>query len=301
MLSIKSRLIRGQQWLLRFGAIPLLRSIPALRGASEAGEKQVKVPKGIRWEEVDADGVRCEWLIPPDTPTDAVLLYLHGGGGVLGLYNSGRNLVGHIALACKLRTLAVDYRLAPEYPFPHGLNDCVTAFRWLVAEGFEPARIVVGGDSMGGLLALSTLLVIRDAGQVLPAAAVCLSPNTDIALTGKSIRTNAWRDALLSPQFLRTMALLFAGGHDPCDPYLSPLTAPLHDLPPILIQVGTDELLLDDAVSLRERASPAGVDVALEVWPDMWHDWHSCVPGLPEANEAIEHIADFIKTHVRKC
>ncbi len=298
MLSIKSRLIRGQQWLLRFGAIPLLGSIPTLRSGSGSGERRLKVPPGVHLEAVDADGVRCEWLIPVDAPGDAVLLYFHGGGGVLGLTNSGRNMVGYIALACKLRALVVDYRLAPEYPYPHGLNDCVAAYRWLVARGFQPKHMVLGGDSMGGLLALSTLLMIRDARQVLPAAAVCLSPNTDIALTGRSIQTNAWRDALLSPQFLRTMVSHYAGGHDPCDPYLSPLAADLHGLPPILIQVGADELLLDDSVRFQDCAASAGVDVTLEVWPHVWHDWHSCVPGLPEAREAIEHIARFIGEHI---
>ena len=294
MLSMKSRYIRSQQWLLRFGAIPLLRSIPALRNASGAGEKHVKVPPGFHWEAVNAGGVQCEWLVPPDAPADTVLLYFHGGGGVLGLYNSGRNLAGHIALACKRHALMVDYRLAPEFPFSHGLNDCSAAYRWLASEGIEPDHIVIAGDSMGGLLTLAALLVIRDTGQSPPVAAVCISPNTDIALTGRSVRTNAWRDALLSPQFLRTMASLFAGGHDPCDPYLSPLYANLRGLPPILVQVGEDELLLDDAVRLHDRALAAGVNMTLEIWPHMWHDWHSCVPGLPEANEAIEHIARYL-------
>ncbi len=299
MLSMKSRFIRGQQWLLRFGAIPLLHAIPALRRGSSAGERRIRVPRGIHWEAVDAVGVRCEWLIPVDAPADAVMLHFHGGGGVLGLYNSGRNMAGHIALACKLRALMVDYRLAPEYPFPHGLNDCMAAYRWLIAQGIDAKRVVIAGDSMGGQLALSTLLIIRDTGEPLPAAAVCVSPNTDISLGSRSIKTNAWRDALLSPQFLRRMASLYAGGHDLCDPYLSPLFADLHGLPPIIIQAGEREVLLDDSIRFCDRACAAGVDVTLEVWPDMWHDWHSCAPGLPEANAAIEHIANFINTHAR--
>ncbi len=301
MLSLKSHFVRGQQWLLRFGAIPLLHAIPVLRSGSGAGERRIRVPRGIHRETVDAVGVRCEWLVRVDAPPDAVLLHVHGGGGVLGLYNSGRNMVGHIALACKLRALMVDYRLAPQYPFPHGLNDCVAAYRWLVAQGFDAKRVVIAGDSMGGQLALSALLAIRDSDGPLPAAAVCLSPNTDLSLSGRSIQTNALRDALLSPQFLSRMALLYAGGTDPCDPYLSPLFADLHGLPPILIQAGADELLLDDSIRFCDRASAAGVDVTLEVWPHMWHDWLSCVPGLPEANEAVKHIASFINQHTRAC
>ncbi len=297
MPGIKSKLVRCQQWLLRFAAIPLLHAIPVLRGGSGAGERRIRVPYGIRREVADAGGVRCEWLIPADARADTVLLHFHGGGGVLGLYNSGRNMVGHIALTCKLRALMVDYRLAPEYPFPHGRNDCVAAYRWLIAQGFDARRVVLAGDSMGGQLVLSALLFIRDAGAPLPAGAVCISPNTDISLSGKSIRTNAWRDALLSPQFLRRMASLYAGGTDPCEPSLSPLFAGLRGLPPILIQAGADELLLDDSTRFYDRASAAGVDVTLEVWPRMWHDWHSCTPGLPEANEAIEHIASFINMH----
>ncbi len=263
------------------------------------GERRIRVPRGIHWEAIDAAGVRCEWLIPLDAAPDTVLLYFHGGGGVLGLYNSGRNMVSYIARACKLRCLMVDYRLAPEYSFPQGLDDCVAACRWLVAQGFDAKRVVFAGDSMGGQLALSALLVIRDAGGPLPAAAVCISPNTDLSLGSRSIQTNAWRDALLSPQFLRRMTSLYAGGHDLCDPYLSPLFANLHGLPPILIQAGADELLLDDSTRFCDRASAAGVDVVLEVWSHMWHDWHSCVPGLPEASAAIESIANFINNHAR--
>jgi acetyl esterase/lipase len=207
-------------------------------------------------------------------------------------------MIGHIALACKLRTLIPDYRLAPEFPFPAGLNDCVAAYRWLLSEGFKPQRIVIAGDSMGGYLTICTLLVLRGDGKPLPAAAVCISPNTDMTLSGKSMRTNALRDALLSPKFARTLAHHYIGDHDLSDPYISPLLADLHGLPPILIHAGADEILLDDSRRFSDHARAAGVDLTLEIWPHMWHDFHSCVPVLPEANQAIEQLAEYVKWHI---
>lgn len=242
--------------------------------------------------------MRCEWLSPTGAPTDAVLLYLHGGGGVLGLYNDSRWRIGHISHACNLRALLPDYRLAPEDPFPAGLNDCVAAYRWLLSNGLKPNRIVIAGDSEGGHLALSTLLVLRDGHEPLPAAAICISPNTDPTCSGRTMSTNARRDATLSPTFARTMMQLYAGTHNLGDPHISPLLADLHGLPPLLIQVGADEILLDDSRRFGERAQEAGVDLTLEVWPHMWHVWHSCVPGLAEANQAIEGIAEFVRRHL---
>ena len=299
MPSIRSHLIRGRQWVSRIAGSILLRSIPKLRIACGAGSHQIQIPKGLDWQSVDADGVHCEWLTPPNAPKDAVLLHLHGGGGVLGLYNFERWMTGYIALACNLRVLLPDYRLAPEHPFPAGLNDCVTVYRWLLSKGFMPHRIVMAGDSEGGHLTLSTLLVIRDADQPLPAAAICISPNTDPTCSGKSMQTNALRDAIISPKFTRTMMRLYAGSHDLSDPYISPLIADLHGLPPLLIQVGAHEILLDDSRRLSDRALAAGVDLTLEIWPHMWHDWHTCVPNLPEANQAIDGIARFVEKHVQ--
>jgi monoterpene epsilon-lactone hydrolase len=294
MDDIKSSFIRTTQWVYRIAGLILLGSIPKLRIGSGEGESQIKIPKGLDWASVNANGIACEWITPPNASTDVVLLYLHGGGGVLGLYNSARNLVGHISLACNLKTLVPNYKLAPEYPFPAGLNDCVEAYRWLLSEGFKPQQVVIAGDSMGGCLSICSLLVLRDKGELLPAATVCISPNTDPTCSGKSMQTNASRDALLSPKFARTMMSLYVSGHDLNDPHLSPLTADLHGLPPILIQAGADEILLDDSKRFSDNALSAGVDLTLEIWPHMWHDWHSCVPNLSEANRAIDRIAEFV-------
>jgi monoterpene epsilon-lactone hydrolase len=298
MYSIKRTFIRGTQWINRLAAIPVLGSIPTLRNGSGASAKRIQIPQGLLLEAVNAGGVRCERLIPPNASTDAVLLYLHGGGGVLGLYNSSRKMIGHIALSCNLHTLIPDYRLAPENPFPVGLNDCYATYLWLLSEGFRAHRIVVAGDSIGGYLTICMLLKLRDAGQPLPATAVCISPNTDPTCSSKSMKTNAPRDALLSPKFARTMMSLYVKGHDLNDPYLSPLTADLHGLPPILFQVGADEILLDDSKRFSDSALAAGVNLTLEIWPHMWHDWHLCVPGLEEANQAIGRISEFINIHI---
>ncbi|MBA4383379.1 MAG: alpha/beta hydrolase [Anaerolinea sp.] len=294
MVNIKRTLIRGTQWFTKMGAKQLLGSMPKLRSAAGDGAKLVILPKGLEWSAETIDGLKCEWLTPPGAPSDAVLLYLHGGGGVLGLYNSSRKIIGHIAAASHLRAFMPDYRLAPEYPFPDALNDCLKAYDWLLTEEIDPRKIVILGDSMGGYLTISTLLRLRDSEKPLPAAAVCISPVTDPTCSGKTMKTNADSDALLSPQFMWTVMAHYVQKHDLGDPYLSPLTADLSGLPPILIQAGEGEILLDDARRFSERAKAAGVDMTLEVWPAMWHDWHVCVPDLDEANQAIKNIAEFV-------
>jgi acetyl esterase/lipase len=293
------RLLRTKLWVRKIaGTLLLLVSIPTLRKAFGTGVQQIQKPKGVDWERIDIESIHGEWLSPPDAPANAVIFHIHGGGGVLGLSNSTRLMTGYLSLACNLRILLSDYRLAPEHPFPSGLNDCVATYRWLLSKGFTPQRIVMAGDSAGGHLMLSTLLMIRDAGLPLPAATVGISPVTDPTCSGKSMRSNALRDAILSPTFARTMMHHYVGDHPMNDPYLSPLITDLHNLPPILIQAGADEILLDDSRRFSDCARAAGVDLTLEIWPNMWHCWHYWVPELPEASQAIEHIAKFIKSHV---
>ena len=299
MSKSQSQSMRKKLWIRKIaGTLLLFVSIPALRKANGTEAKHIQILKGVGWEPVDIDGIHGEWLTPPDAPPDAVLLHIHGGGGVLGLSNSARSMTRYLSLACNLRTLLPDYRLAPEHPFPAGVNDCLATYRWLLSKGFAPQRIVMAGDSEGGHLMLSTLLMIRDAGQPLPAAAVGISPNTDPTCSGESMRTNPLRDAILSPIFARRMMHHYVGSHPLNDPYLSPLIADLHNLPPMLIQAGADEILLDDSRRFSDCAHAAGVDLTLEVWPNMWHCWHYWVPELPQANQAMEHIAGFIQNHV---
>lgn len=196
-------------------------------------------------------------------------------------------------MASRGRALAVDYRLAPEHPFPAALEDCLATYRWLLQSGISPQNITIGGLSAGGNLTLAMLLSLRDAGDPLPAAAVCLSAITDMELTGESFRSNS--DPMLTADFTMRVVKQYVGNHERHSPLLSPLYGDLHGLPPILIQVGEDELLLSDATRLAERASTAGVDVTLEVWPKMWHGWHLFAPYLPEAQRAVDAIGRFVR------
>jgi monoterpene epsilon-lactone hydrolase len=246
---------------------------------------------------VQAGGVPAEWILPPGSRTEPVVLYLHGGGYVSGSIRSHRHLAALIARAATARALILDYRLAPEHPFPAALEDARAAYTWLLANGLTPGQVVIAGDSAGGGLALATALVLRDAGQPLPAALVGLSPWTDLAASGESMRINARADLMLTVALVRWFARMALGDTDPRMPLASPLYADLGGLPPLLIQVGSDEILLSDSVVLAERALAAGVDVTLEVWPGMQHVWQFAACFLPEGRRAVERIGTFIASH----
>lgn len=255
-----------------------------------------RVP-GVRIEQASVDGMRAEWLVPERADGERVLLYLHGGGYVIGSAASHRGLASRIALACGFRALAVDYRLAPEHPFPAAVEDAAGALRWLVSRGYAPGKTVIAGDSAGGGLAVAAMLLLRDRGEPLPAAALLLSPWTDLEVTGESCRSARRKDPMLSPRILRDYARLYLQGKDPRDPLASPIHADLGGLPPMLIQVGTHEVLLDDSRRLAERARGAGVDVHLQVEEGMFHVWQYFTPFVPESREAVEKLAAFARRH----
>jgi acetyl esterase/lipase len=204
-------------------------------------------------------------------------------------------LAARLCLASKLRVLLIDYRLAPEHPFPAAVEDAGKAYQWLLASGIAPEQIVIGGDSAGGGLALSTLLWLRERDVALPGATVLISPWLDLALTGPSLHTRAEVDPLCSIEGLRLAASYYLGSTDAKTPLASPLYGDLHGLPPLLIQVGDHEILLSDSTRLAEKAKAAGVDVSLEIWNEMWHVWHGWAATLPEAQQAIERIGAFIQ------
>jgi acetyl esterase/lipase len=257
-----------------------------------------RLPADVSCRPLSANGIDAEWIGAPGADA-GVILYLHGGAYALGSVDTHREFVARLARSAGMRCLALNYRLAPEHPFPAALEDATGAYDWLLAEGVAPSRIIFAGDSAGGGLALAALVTLRDAGKPLPAGAVCISPWMDLALTGASIRTRAQVDCVLDPDSLGIYAGLYAGEHDRTSPLLSPLYADLTGVPPLLIQVGSDEILLDDATRCAEHARHAGVHVDLEVWNGMFHVFQ-LVPFLPETKEAVAHIVEFVRQNLNR-
>jgi monoterpene epsilon-lactone hydrolase len=253
----------------------------------------------IKCERVEAGGVDAEWVCAPNAARDRFVLYLHGGGYVIGSVNTHRDMIARISRAAEARVLALNYRLAPEHPFPAAVDDAVAGYKWLLAQGAKPSRIAIGGDSAGGGLAAATLVAIRDAKLPTPAAGVMLSPWVDLEGLGESMTTRVEADPVVRKEGLVGMAQAYLGGQDPKTPLAAPLYADLKGLPPLLIQVGDAETLLDDSTRLEARAKAAGVNTKLEVWPEMIHVWQLFASFLPEGQQAIDGIGKFIvaQTH----
>ena len=251
----------------------------------------------IETERVGVNGIPAEWIIAPESQENRVILYLHGGGYLFGSARTHRVMLAHMARAAKARVLALDYRLAPEIPFPAPVEDSVSAYRWLLAEGISAKKMVIGGDSAGGGLAVAALVALRAVGEPMPAAGVCISAWTDMESTGQSHTTNAESDPSVSKERLLKIAKVYLDGKEPTAPLASPIHADLTGLPPLLLQVGSIEVLLDDSTLLKSRAKAAGVSVEMEVWADMPHVWHHYAPILPEARKAIGRIGEFVLEH----
>ena len=271
-------------------------SIQEIRAGFEKDAQMVPVAEDVTSKPVEMGGVPAEWINIPGASEDRILFYLHGGGYCIGSLDTHREMVSRIARAGKARALSVDYRLAPENPHPAALEDSLAAYRALIADGANPANIVIGGDSAGGGLTLATLISLRDAGDQLPAAAVCLSPWTDLDATGESMKTKADVDPMIKADDEKVMAKHYAGGADLREPLISPLYADLQGLPPMLIQVGTSEVLLDDSTRFAAKAREAGVDVELDEWEEMIHVFQFFAFMLPEGQQAIDRIGEFIRS-----
>ncbi len=287
--------------LKRTNTIDWNTSIPLLRQQTEKGTGFFgKLPDQFKILQNTVNSLSTEWILPPQTTKDKVILYFHGGGYVIGSSHAHRPVVAKFVKGTGIGAVVFDYRLAPEHPFPAALDDSVAAYRWLLAEGISPSNIVFIGDSAGGGLCLATLLALRDQGIPLPAAAVALSPWTDLKNTGKSLKTNANVDTLTWAGSWTVFSKYYAGDNDPGLPWISPLYGDLYGLPPILIYVGGDELLQDDSIRFAEKAKNAGVDVTLRVGEGMFHCYPVCSPLFPEAKEAMDEICTFIKTRIGK-
>jgi monoterpene epsilon-lactone hydrolase len=307
MPSLRSRLfifVLKHRHLLRFQLKRTTRvdwntSVQHLRQDAEKGAGFFgKLPADFELSPITINGLPAEWMMPAQAERDKVIFYVHGGGYVLGSIQAHRAIVAKFVKGSGIGAFVFDYRLAPEHTFPAAIDDSLKAYRFLLAEGIRPANIICVGDSAGGGLCLATLLALKDQDIPLPAAAVVLSPWTDLKNTGESFQTKAQVDTITWKEAQTVFSKYYAGDNDPGLPWISPLYGDLHGLPPMLIYVGGDELLLDDSTRFAEKAKDAGVDVTLKVGEGMFHCYPACAPLFPEASQAMAEMCAFIKKHI---
>jgi epsilon-lactone hydrolase len=295
-MSLRAEVMRVCVRLLVKRRMRALTSVDVARRRLQFMSRFVpRPPRGTTTVAIDAGGVAAERVATPASRPDRHILYLHGGSYLVGWPALYRDLTWRIASACRATVLCIAYRLAPEHPFPAALDDAVTAYRWLLARGADPRHVAFMGDSAGGGLVFATLLRLRDEGAALPAAAVAVSPWTDLALGGASFTANAAVDPMIPVELAPRAVELYLAGADPRHPYASPLYGDPSGLPSSLILVGGDDVLHDDAVRMAEKMRAAGCEVALEVWPRMWHVWTMLARVMPEAREAVARIGAFVE------
>lgn len=275
-------------------------SIPQLREMIEKGAGSFgKLPKGLTMEPVSIGNMYSEWIKCTESTGNNAILYLHGGGLVVGSARAHRGIVAKFVKGSRVPALVIDYGLAPEEPFPKGLDDCLAAYEYLLSEGYPSSKIVVAGDSGGGNLVLATLLALKKQKKVLPAAAVALSPWTDLTNSGPTWTTNKEVDTLTWKNSQHVFARYYAGGNDPKDPLISPLFGDLSGLPPIRLYAGGDELMLSDSTRFFEKAKAAGVDITCTIGEGLFHCYPACAPMFPEATRAMKEICGFINAAVQ--
>ena len=264
-------------------------------GFEQIGRKYDKINKACRYDSFQIERMKAEWIIPVAKPdTDKVLLYFHGGGYAAGSISTHRAQVSQMVMLSGIKALLIEYRLAPEHKYPAPIEDAVLTYDWLLKNNYLPEHIAFGGDSAGGGLTLATLLYLRDQNKPLPKCAICLSPWTDLTLSGESQVTKETLEPMLVKEALPVWAHNYLGDADPKSAYASPLFADLIGLPPIYIQVGTDELLLDDSTRFVERAREAGVNVSIDIYEGYFHVFQAFFIVLRKAREANKKLAAFM-------
>jgi monoterpene epsilon-lactone hydrolase len=282
----------------RFFMVNLLRH--GMEYGATLEQKKSPIPDDIKIEKIDINGIPAEWQIVPGAEESKVILYIHGGGWIMGSPNTHRLLTVELAKATKMRVLSIDYRLAPEHPFPAALDDCVAVYNWLLSNDIKPENIIISGDSAGGNLTLTTLIKLREAGIPLPAGAIPLSPATDLSYIDDISRLddlfikNGETDPILADLGIYWWSYVYIAGANSMDPLISPLFGDLTGLPPLLIQASLCEMLYSEIKRFFERAKETGVDVELQTWDDMTHVFQG-EQVLSEAKEAIEKIGQFTK------
>lgn len=281
-------------WLAAMGANPEM-SLEEMRDLFEQWGNITGEPGGVDYIEEECNGVPCMWAVPKDAQTDRVLVCTHGGGYVVGSMYTHRKMFGHLAKATGCRALILNYRRAPEDPHPAQVEDAVKVYEWLLQQGIKPEHIATTGDSAGGALCTSMLLAIRDRGLPLPAAGMPMSPYYDLEFKGESMKTNAEADCLVSLEIAQGMAETFLGGASPQDPLANPLFADLKGMPPLYIQVGGDETLLDDSLRFEAKAKEAGIEIKVDVYPEMQHVFQFMAGTAPEADAAVQQMAEWVR------
>jgi len=276
------------------------RSITELRKLDALLIRSQKPPRGTEVSAVKLDGLSGEWVRGPGAGSEAAILHLHGGAFVTGSPAVHRELAARISASAGVSVLSLDYRLVPEHAFPAAVEDARFAYQWLLSQGYSPSRLVLGGESSGGGLALQALLTMKEEGIPLPNAAFFLSPVTDwVGFDGESYVTRATADPLVTLSQCRFTASLYVGDHPVDTPLLRPTEMDLTGLPPMWIQVGDHEVLLSDAERLAHRAARAGVKVDFKVWPGLWHVFQGAARLVPEARDSIEELGRYVRKHLR--
>ena len=252
-----------------------------------------------RYEKITIGDMTAEWIKPERSKSDRVVLFIHGGGYATGSSRTHRALASQIVIHARITALSIDYKLAPEHKFPLQIEQCVAAYQFLIEQGYRPEHIAIGGESAGGGLTCGTLLYLRDKGILLPACAILMSPWLDLTASGHSMITNKHKDPIVPEKGIRLWAVNYAGADHLSDSYASPLFGDPKGLCPCYIQVGECEILLSDSTRFAEKAREAGVDVTLEVWPNMFHAWQGFWMVIPEGKAAIVKLGDYLKDKLR--
>jgi acetyl esterase/lipase len=284
-------------WLRENPVLPDAEAVE-LRAAMESSIPD-EPPAGASVAPVDANGVPGEWVVADGARRDAALLYLHGGGYCIGSPRTHRGLAARLSRDADVAVLLLDYRLAPEHPHPAAVDDAVAAYRFLL-DDHAPSRVAIAGDSAGGGLTFTTLVAARECGLPMPAVAAAISPWGDLECNSETYATRGDLDPMCTATGLKRMADWFVAGGDVRDPLVSPVHADLAGLPPLLVHVGDHEVLLDDSRRLADNAASAGVDVTLEVWPEMVHVWHAFAGMVPESDDAVARLGTFVRGHMAR-
>ena len=295
MTSLRAKIVRAVTGAYFTTVDAKKANVNSIRRRWHVLSKALVVARGVERTVDQINGLAAEWLRPGGAAEHKLILYLHGGAYVMGGCATHRQFASHLASAAGVRALLPEYRLAPENPFPAAVDDAVGVYRALLTSSFSAKDVVIAGDSAGGGLTMATLLSLRDAGDPLPAAACLLSPWLDLASTGESMTTRAHKDPWFKPKDMPFIASYYCNEDELTHPLVSPIYADLSGLPPLYIQVGSDEILLSDSMRAEEKVKQAGGQVELEIWPGMWHVFQVFVHQMPESRAAIRKLGAFIR------